>query len=177
MAKLSPECKEQLLQQEEEADSDIRLSVRLFHKCLNDKKKFCPDVEPGRSEAIDCLIEHKEDDGFSKECRAEIDGMIERRVRDFRVDSRLRRVCQTDIKTLCGDTGDIIDGDSTLIGSCLQVCQVTQQTCSIVVSAMSKPYSTVLATCQAYWHMHSVCTGCLFGIVLPALCYLLHFVA
>jgi hypothetical protein len=30
-----------------QASDDIRLSVRLFKRCLNDQRKFCADVEPG----------------------------------------------------------------------------------------------------------------------------------
>lgn len=54
-------------------------------------------------------------------CRDELDGMIERRVRDFRLDSRLRRYCQDDIVALCGML-DSLGGDETDINICLQVC-------------------------------------------------------
>jgi hypothetical protein len=47
--------------------------------------------------------------------------MIERRVRDFRLDSRLRRYCQEDILGLC--MGDATDGDETDVQICLQVGQ------------------------------------------------------
>lgn len=30
-----------------QASDDIRLSTRLFKRCLNDQRKFCEDVEPG----------------------------------------------------------------------------------------------------------------------------------
>ena len=30
-----------------QASDDIRLSVRLFKRCLNDQRKFCADTEPG----------------------------------------------------------------------------------------------------------------------------------
>ena len=32
---------------QKEASDDIRLSVRLFKRCINDQRKFCADVEPG----------------------------------------------------------------------------------------------------------------------------------
>jgi hypothetical protein len=67
--KISWECAEQLFKQELEADEDLRLSVRLFQRCLGDKKRFCPDVDPGHAEAKDCLIEHRNDNGFSGPCR------------------------------------------------------------------------------------------------------------
>ncbi len=41
------ECLDQVLRFQKEASDDIRLSVRLFKRCLNDQRKFCKDVEPG----------------------------------------------------------------------------------------------------------------------------------
>ena len=49
--------------------------------------------------------------------------MLERRVRDFRLDSRLRRHCQQDIMSLCGML-ESLGGDETDINICLQVQQV-----------------------------------------------------
>lgn len=46
--------------------------------------------------------------------------MIERRVRDFRLDSRLRKYCQQDILSLCGML-DSLGGDETDVNICLQV--------------------------------------------------------
>ncbi len=71
---VSWECQEQLVVQEAEEDDDVRLSTRLFKKCLADKKRFCADVEPGHGAARDCLVEHREDTAFSKECREELVG-------------------------------------------------------------------------------------------------------
>lgn len=48
-----------------------------------------------------CLEEHKGEEGFSKACRLEIDAMVERRVSDFRLDSRLQAVCKDDIANIC----------------------------------------------------------------------------
>jgi len=49
--------------------------------------------------------------------------MIERRVRDFRLDSRLRAACESDIFNTCaylGDSDTVDSYDSTVI-NCLQV--------------------------------------------------------
>jgi hypothetical protein len=46
--------------------------------------------------------------------------MLERRVRDFRIDSRLRRNCQQDIMVLCG-MFDSVGGDEAEYSICLQV--------------------------------------------------------
>lgn len=40
-------CEEQLFRQELENADDIRLSVRLYTRCIREKRKFCGDVEPG----------------------------------------------------------------------------------------------------------------------------------
>ncbi len=40
-------CEEQLFRQELENADDIRLSVRLYTRCIREKRKFCADVEPG----------------------------------------------------------------------------------------------------------------------------------
>lgn len=44
---VSWECQEELFRQEVENADDLRLSQRLFKKCMGDKKKFCPDVKFG----------------------------------------------------------------------------------------------------------------------------------
>ncbi len=49
--RLSMLCEEALYRQERENADDIRLSVRLFVNCKEDKKRFCADVEPGGCEA------------------------------------------------------------------------------------------------------------------------------
>ena len=88
-------CEEQLFRQEMENADDLRLSVRLFAKCLPDKRKFCKDVEPGHARAKECLEENRED--LSSDCKDEVDSMIERRVKDFRLDPKLREVCEDEI--------------------------------------------------------------------------------
>ena len=65
--KLSWDCEEQLFRKEMEDADDMRLSVRLFRKCLNDKKRFCDDVPPGNAMAKQCLEEHREE--LSDDCR------------------------------------------------------------------------------------------------------------
>jgi hypothetical protein len=67
--KLSPACSEAVFRQQLEAEDDIRLSVRLFQKCLADKRQFCDNVPPTHSAARDCLIHHRYKAGFSAPCR------------------------------------------------------------------------------------------------------------
>lgn len=120
--KLSWHCEEELFRQEMEDADDIRLSVRLFRKCLKDKKKFCPDIAPGNAAAKECLEEHREEEGFTQGCRDELDNMIARRVRDFRLDSRLQKVCEKDILNMCAwfEHLDSMDDDDAGVVRCLQ---------------------------------------------------------
>ena len=46
----------------------------------------------GGARVKDCLEEHREDAGFSAECRAEFEKMMEARAADFRLDPTLREV-------------------------------------------------------------------------------------
>ena len=50
----------------------------------------------------DCLEEHREDAGFSGECKEEFEVMMEARAADFRLDFSLREKCIEDIFNLCG---------------------------------------------------------------------------
>ncbi len=44
---VSWECQEELFRQEVENADDLRLSQRLFKKCMGDKRKFCSDIKFG----------------------------------------------------------------------------------------------------------------------------------
>jgi Cysteine rich repeat len=68
-AQLSWECAEEVFRQQLEADDDIRLNIRLFQKCLGDKKRFCADVQPGHAAARDCLVASRDMQGFTAPCR------------------------------------------------------------------------------------------------------------
>jgi hypothetical protein len=52
-------------------------------------------------------------------CRDELEAIIEARVRDFRIDARLRRVCKDQMQDCVGM--DIYEGDETNANICLQV--------------------------------------------------------
>ncbi|KAG2498297.1 hypothetical protein HYH03_003558 [Edaphochlamys debaryana] len=119
---LSWSCEEQLFRQELEDADDIRLSVRLYTRCIREKRKFCSEVEPGSAKVKDCLESHRNDEGFSSDCREQVNTMIEQRVRDFRLDSRLRTTCESDIYNMCAFFGDVdtLDTEDTSVIRCLQ---------------------------------------------------------
>lgn len=130
-------CEEQLFRQEMENADDVRLTVRLFSKCINDKRKFCQDIPPGGAAVKECLEEHRNDDGFSESCKEEVDAMVERRVRDFRLDSKLRAACEADIYSMCAFFGDLdtIDSYDGSVIRCLQdyVSEIKNEACKAQV--------------------------------------------
>ncbi|KAJ9518654.1 hypothetical protein QJQ45_018663 [Haematococcus lacustris] len=114
-------CEEQLFRQEMENADDIRLSVRLYKTCLKAKKRFCADVEPGAARVKDCLEQHRNEAGFDPACKAEVDDMIAHRVRDLKLDNRLRKSCELDIMTTCSAPDMHQDElDEASVVNCLQ---------------------------------------------------------
>lgn len=87
--------------------------------CLLLLPQFCKDVQPGSARAKDCLEENREE--LSEGCREEIDTMIERRVRDFRLDSRLRQACENEIFNMCAYFGVSISGWQSAGLCCLHI--------------------------------------------------------
>eukprot|EP00775_Hariotina_reticulata_P012795 gene12795-12923_t len=116
-AELNYECAPQVVRQEAEADGDIRLNINLYQKCLGDKKRFCAEVAPGQAAARSCLIGHRNDKGFTAQCRVELEKMIQARVQDFRVDTRLRKVCKSALDACAADG---FDEDEMNLPNCLQ---------------------------------------------------------
>lgn len=78
----------------------------------------------GGARVKDCLEEHREDPGFSAECKEEFEAMMEARAADFRLDATLREVCADDIEAVCGyerDSLDTVEGFDARVIQCLQV--------------------------------------------------------
>lgn len=122
-AQLTWDCQSELFRQELENSDDIRLSVQLLRKCAQDKKRYCDDVQPGNARVKDCLEDHRDKQDFSSECRSELESMMKRRAGDFRLDSRLRELCRTDIEDICGferQSLDPVKGDDGRVSECLQ---------------------------------------------------------
>ncbi|CAI5528209.1 unnamed protein product [Closterium sp. Naga37s-1] len=117
------DCQAELFRQEVESADDIRLNVRLFKACLEDKRRFCADVVPGDARVKDCLETHRHHSDFSKPCKEEVEKMMERRASDFRLDTGLRKYCHRDIVETCypdaDDISDVASWDSRVI-ECLQ---------------------------------------------------------
>ena len=58
--------------------------------------------DAGSARVKDCLEQHRQDDGFSSECRDELENVMQERATDFRLDSSLRDACEEDIMYTCG---------------------------------------------------------------------------
>jgi golgi apparatus protein 1 len=99
---VSAECKTELYRQEVENSDDIRLSLRLHKVCRGDQVRFCKDVEYGEDRVIQCLENHRKDMHFSTECRKEVESVMERRSRDYKLDPEIRTLCAEDIDRVCG---------------------------------------------------------------------------
>ena len=60
--------------------------------------QFCADVPPGNARAKECLEDNREKPGFSPQCKEEVEKMMADRATDFRLDPKLRQLCEDDIQ-------------------------------------------------------------------------------
>jgi len=102
----------------------------------------------------DCLESHREDPGFSAECKEEFEAMMEKRAADFRLDSTLREVCADDIEAVCGyerDSLDTVEGFDARVIQCLQVRAPAAVIPVAPLSPRAAPHLTsrAYATCRA----------------------------
>lgn len=79
------------------------MASNLSHTSHTPVSQFCKEIEPGNARTKECLEENREE--LSLGCKEEIDAMIERRVRDFRLDSKLRQSCENEIFNMCAYFG------------------------------------------------------------------------
>lgn len=100
-AELSAACKKELFRQEVENSDDIRLSVKLHQVCKADQERYCSKVEYGGNRVKKCLEKHRKKRNFSSECRKELEAMMERRSKDFRLDPELTENCEKEIHDEC----------------------------------------------------------------------------
>lgn len=55
-------------------------------------------MPPGNARAKECLEDNREQPGFSAGCKVEVEKMMESRAADFRLDPKLRMLCEEDIQ-------------------------------------------------------------------------------
>lgn len=90
-------CQNQMFREEKESTDDIRLSIRLYSKCLADSQKFCASVEPGHMRMQECLEDNMDDSNFSSECKEELTNVISKRANNFQLDVALREACEVSV--------------------------------------------------------------------------------
>jgi Golgi apparatus protein 1 len=112
-----------MFRNEKETGEDIRLSTRLFNKCLPDYQKFCKDIEPGMMRVQECLEDNVDESGFSSDCKSELENVLAKRVSDFRMDTALRDACESELKDTCGSTLEDMDSDDKIKKSALNCLQ------------------------------------------------------
>ena len=107
--------------------------------------QFCPDVQPGNARAKECLEENREQPDFSKECKVEVEKMMEERAADFRLDAKLRQLCADDIADMCGYERDSLD---TVAGYDARVIQCLQD------YRYASKFLVALAVCREEYSVH-----------------------
>jgi hypothetical protein len=67
--------------------------------CKNHRHAQRTPLCAGNAAVKDCLEENREQDGFTPECKQEIEAMMERRAKDVRLDSTLMEVWASTSRT------------------------------------------------------------------------------
>eukprot|EP00850_Spirogloea_muscicola_P000097 SM000001S04499 [mRNA] locus=s1:550290:556763:- [translate_table: standard] len=106
LLELGQVCADEMFIEEIDNTDDIRLNVRLYKACINDKKAFCNDIVPGEARVKDCLEAHRLESSFSASCKGELEKMMARRALDFRLDAKLVKYCGSDITNICDEDMD-----------------------------------------------------------------------
>lgn len=66
------DCKRMVLEVKQLQSKDAFLSSSIRKRCVNEMRRFCPNVEHGQGRLLSCLIDQKDQDGFGMPCRAAI---------------------------------------------------------------------------------------------------------
>ncbi|GBG65563.1 hypothetical protein CBR_g51447 [Chara braunii] len=138
---ISYKCNAELYRQERESADDWRLNLPLWRACLDDRQKFCPNVEDGKSRVLDCLEDHRYN--LSKPCFEVFDKKMLRRSVDYRFDYHVAIGCGEDLDKVCKPSGtDLKDELPTDAGvlQCLQdnIEKLMQESCYKAVTRVIK---------------------------------------
>jgi len=102
------------------------------------------------TQAKQCLEEHRKE--LSPDCKQEVEGMIARRVADFRLDSRLRKACENSIFSMCAFLGDLdsMDTHEGEVIKCLQVgcCGVALAAALFITNSVSRCIAGLLQSAR-----------------------------
>eukprot|EP01025_Chloroclados_australasicus_P047088 TRINITY_DN5227_c0_g2_i3.p1 TRINITY_DN5227_c0_g2~~TRINITY_DN5227_c0_g2_i3.p1 ORF type:complete len:747 (-),score=90.56 TRINITY_DN5227_c0_g2_i3:695-2935(-) len=100
---LSATCKATLFDQEVSMAEDIDFKYPMKQACQLEISKFCQDVPSGHARIVRCLQENMDKEGFTMECKEEVQKDEQRSSMDYRLNYRLESACEKDTKALCSD--------------------------------------------------------------------------
>jgi len=105
-ASLSFSCRATLFDQEVMMAESIDFQVPLKKACEGVLKKHCAEIEHTHGLAIECLLDHTDDETATTECKREIKRLQLKSSEDYRLNYRLQRACELDVDQLCPDACD-----------------------------------------------------------------------
>ena len=98
LEKLSLLCKHEILRISELQSDDFHLDKPLFFACRSDREKFCKTVSSGNGRIYKCLMQNKQENEMSEDCKNKL---LQRElliVQDYKVSKTLVQSCRSDIK-------------------------------------------------------------------------------
>ncbi|XP_038076975.1 Golgi apparatus protein 1-like isoform X2 [Patiria miniata] len=106
---LSDDCKSKIGGFTEEEAEDIKMNRKLMAACAPMIKQFCKDflskkVDEGA--ALQCLIDHKNDDEMNEKCQAGIEHFQLIQLQDYRFNFKFKESCRKDVIAFCKTSKD-----------------------------------------------------------------------
>ncbi|KAL4853837.1 Golgi apparatus protein 1 [Chlorella vulgaris] len=137
---LSPACRREEVRLDVMQGRSIELRPAAAGACRSERAAHCGGLQPGKSRVINCLLSKAGSQAhFSPVCLEVLDGLQERRLRDWRTDFQLRQACSADVRSHCAAqnaTADALDGGvfQCLVESAAQL----SESCSAQVSRAAR---------------------------------------
>ncbi|KAF5838865.1 hypothetical protein DUNSADRAFT_2034 [Dunaliella salina] len=130
---LQQKCAAALFDHEVRISEDIDFNSVMKKTCAWEINQLCKDLPHGHGRIIRCLEEKTEDPDMSKECKSEVERVMNEKAKDYRLNYRLTHACEQDIPRLCDNVCSTIPGMvcGGLVLQCLQDKQdnITVQAC------------------------------------------------
>ncbi|GJP36222.1 hypothetical protein CLOM_g20753, partial [Closterium sp. NIES-68] len=113
--KLSAACKKEEMRFSVMEASDIRITPSLMNGCGQELQSFCRDVPPTEGHAFKCLQEHLGDVGMGAACKGEVNLQEARQAGNYRLDVRMRKECEGDVKQHCDGADEGKEGHAVVL--------------------------------------------------------------
>ncbi|CAM6095965.1 unnamed protein product [Calypogeia fissa] len=98
---LDTKCRAAVFSMEWRLSGDIDYKFAMKQACVVETGKFCHDRRHDRGAIIDCLQERVDDSEMGADCKKEIVADEVESAQDFRLNYRIYKDCQDDVKSLC----------------------------------------------------------------------------